>query len=286
MNIYFKKVEDIPSSSQLTFNGLGITQCFVKELSAKSDRDSILRTTHRHASYEVHIMISGSQDFEIENIVTTVSSGEFLLIPPYISHRALCETDDYKKLAIVFALSEESSLIPRLSRISSILKDNIPEKLLLSLDFLKKEQSTTAPFSEMVSELVVLECILLLLRFLTDKDAGCTPKDNDDARINMAKQFIKDNIQGNLSTEDVASYCYLGKKQLSRIFFRAEGCTVAEYIRVLKINRIKNLLANEQYSIRQISEIMNFSSEQYMSIFFKKQVGITPGEYRKSMLTS
>lgn len=283
MNIVFKKIQEAPDCNQFILNRLGITQCFVKELNSKSDRDSILRTAHRHASYETHIILSGSQSFEIEDKIITISAGELLLISPYTRHKAVSETDDYKKLAIVFALSPESMLISKFSQNSSHFKACVPEKLLVLLDFMKEEQAFNAPFSEMISEMVASECILLTLRFICDDDANDSPKDMEDARVSMAKQFIKDNIQNNLSIQDVASYCYLGNKQLSRIFYQSEQCTVAEYIRVLKIEHIKKLLSDERCSIRQISEIMNFSSEHYMVKFFKKHVGITPSEYRKSM---
>ena len=87
----------MPSSKKLTFDGLGITQCYINELDADSDRNSILKTMHRHVSYEVHILLSGSQDFEIGDKKITVSAGEFLLISPFTLHMAVRETGDYKK---------------------------------------------------------------------------------------------------------------------------------------------------------------------------------------------
>ena len=284
MNIFFKKTAEPTYSNKLTFDGLGITQCYVKDLNAESDRDSILRTMHRHTSYEVHIILSGSQDFKIDDRIIRVSSGELLLIPPYACHTAICENENYKKRAITFALANESDLASKVSHIDGYFKAKSPDRLIALLDVLQEESYSGAPFCESISDLAALECILLILRSIGADDRDDLPQEKFDARVTMAKQFIQDNIQYDISIQSVASYCYIGKKQLSRIFYKAERCTVAEYIRIHKINHIKILLASSQYSIRQISEIMNFSSEHYLNTFFKKHVGITPGEYRKSML--
>ena len=45
-------------------------------------------------------------------------------------------------------------------------------------------------------------------------------------------------------------------------------------------NRIKRLLADPQYKVYQVSEMVGFQDEKYFSRQFKKLVGVTPKEYR------
>ena len=285
MKILFKKNEDIQGDKKLTFNGLGISECYVKDLNVISDRSSILRTIHRHTSYEIHIILSGSQDYEIGEKKITVSAGELLLIAPYTQHIALSESDDYKKHAISFALTKDSELNSKLSHISSHAVAKATDELLYLLDLLCTESSYPSAFSESISELVSLECILLILRLVGVKDESTsTSAHTHDTRVAIAKQFIQDNIQSNITIGALASYCCIGSKQLSRIFYSEEQCTVAEYIRIHRLEHIKKLLATDTYSIRDISELMNFSSECYLNSFFKKYTGMTPGAYKKAMM--
>ena len=284
MNIFFKRNEDIQGTKDLTFNGLGISECYVKNLNVISDRASILRTIHRHTSYEVHIILCGNQDYKIGENTFTVSAGELLLISPYTQHIAVSESDDYKKCAISFSLTKDSALNAKLSHISSHAVAKASEELLYLLNLLCAESSNASAFSKSISELISLECILLILRLVGAKDEETRNSEHiHDARVTIAKQFIQDNIQSNITIQALASYCCLGEKQLSRIFYSEENCTIAEYIRIHKLEHLKNLLASDNYSIREISELMNFSSECYLNSFFKKYTGMTPGAYKKAM---
>lgn len=46
---------------------------------------------------------------------------------------------------------------------------------------------------------------------------------------------------------------------------------------------LKNLLNEERLSITQIAEMMNFKTLSYFSRYCKKQLGMSPQEYRKSL---
>lgn len=69
--------------------------------------------------------------------------------------------------------------------------------------------------------------------------------------------------------------------KLSRIFSIHTGKTLEQYILAVKIERIKRLLIQNEFSVSEISYIMGYSSVQYLSRQFKKMVGKTVSEYRK-----
>lgn len=60
-----------------------------------------------------------------------------------------------------------------------------------------------------------------------DSDSEINSVDN---RFVIASKFILDNIERNLSVADVAFYCHLSPRQLTRIFLDAEGVSPAKYI--------------------------------------------------------
>ncbi len=281
MKILFKKTDLASDATKHTFKGLGISECFVKNLNVSADKASTLRTVHHHAFYEAHIIRSGSQKYEIGNEKITVSAGELLLIAPYTPHLAVSETDDYKKYAVDFALNEESPLLSKKTHLAPYKTAKASEALLSLFDFLLEENLAPSAFSGSVSELAAIECILLILRLVGAKEEGERHSPPlSDTRVVMAKQFIRDNVQSGFAIRELASYCDVGEKQLARIFCKEEGCTVAEYVRMQRLKHIKTLLASDAYSVRQISEMMNFSSEYYLNSFFKKHTGMTPGTYR------
>ena len=223
MNTLFVKTDNFLETDEFTFTRLGISQCYFKSLSAGVDKTLILRKTHRHAGYETHIIISGSQDYEIENKKLTVYKGEILLIPPFVRHRAICETNDFSKRAISFTLTENSKLLPSITFTKSYVVTKYTENLISNINLLETEKTTRLPLSEAISSLIAMECIIILLRLVGIKNTNYTkPVLLEDSRVSLAKQYIKDNIQKGVSVDELANYCYLSTKQLSRLFEKSE----------------------------------------------------------------
>lgn len=62
------------------------------------------------------------------------------------------------------------------------------------------------------------------------------------------------------------------------------GYTFINYVANKKTEKIKELLKRGDVSVSQIAQDLNFDSVAYFCRFFKKQTGLTPKEYRKSIL--
>jgi AraC-like DNA-binding protein len=73
------------------------------------------------------------------------------------------------------------------------------------------------------------------------------------------------------------SYAYL-----SRIFSSQEHITLERFIILHKIERIKELIDQEELTLSEIAFIMDYSSVQYLSNQFKHYTGMTVSEYRES----
>ncbi len=81
---------------------------------------------------------------------------------------------------------------------------------------------------------------------------------------------------------------YLSKRlfydytHLSNIFSEAEGYTIEHYYIHCRLERVKELIANDDYSITEISNMLGFSSVSHLCIQFKKILGKTPSEFKKA----
>ena len=69
---------------------------------------------------------------------------------------------------------------------------------------------------------------------------------------------------------------------LSRIFSTHEHITLERFIILHKIERIKELIDQEELTLSEIAFIMDYSSVQYLSNQFKHITGITVSEYKES----
>ena len=73
------------------------------------------------------------------------------------------------------------------------------------------------------------------------------------------------------------SYTYL-----SRIFSNHEHITLEKFIILNKIERIKELIDQDEFTLSEIAFMMDYSSVQYLSNQFKHTTGMTVSEYKES----
>ena len=69
---------------------------------------------------------------------------------------------------------------------------------------------------------------------------------------------------------------------LSKVFSEHEHQTLEKYIILQKIERIKHLIDNGEYTLSEIAYMMDYSSVQYLSNQFKSITGMTVSEYKES----
>jgi AraC-like DNA-binding protein len=70
--------------------------------------------------------------------------------------------------------------------------------------------------------------------------------------------------------------------KLSKIFSRVTATTLEKYIILLKVEKAKELLTNNEYTLSEISFMLGYSSVQYLSNQFKKTTGITVSEFKEA----
>ena len=68
---------------------------------------------------------------------------------------------------------------------------------------------------------------------------------------------------------------------LSSLFSEVTGTTIANYIIINKIERVKELLLYDELSLTEISHLMEYSSVAHLSHQFKKITGLTPTYFKK-----
>jgi AraC family transcriptional regulator len=73
---------------------------------------------------------------------------------------------------------------------------------------------------------------------------------------------------------------------LSTLFSAEEGLTIARYVVLQKVERVKELMAYNELSLSQISFQLGYSSVAHLSAQFKQVTGMSPSEYKKAAAPS
>ena len=68
---------------------------------------------------------------------------------------------------------------------------------------------------------------------------------------------------------------------LSSLFSEVEGTTIEKYIILQKIERVKELLVYDEFTLSEIAYQMGYSNVAYLSNQFKKVTGLTPSHFKQ-----
>jgi two-component system response regulator YesN len=99
--------------------------------------------------------------------------------------------------------------------------------------------------------------------------------------IARAKSFIEENYSRDISLDDVSRFVDISPYYFSKLFKEETGENFIEYLTNIRIERAKLLLQSKEVSIKNICVETGYSDPNYFSRIFKKQVGVTPTEYRE-----
>ena len=143
-------------------------------------------------------------------------------------------------------------------------------------------------FPDSSSELVIAEKILALCR-LIQKETGAMEQRSrlsaDLSRpeiIENAVKYISDNYSDSITLNGLAADANLSPTYFHKLFRKAVGQTLCEYILDVRIRAAKNLLLTTDKSLVDIASECGFSSQSYFNYAFKKAENTTPNQYRFS----
>ncbi len=109
---------------------------------------------------------------------------------------------------------------------------------------------------------------------LVTRIGGSQPK------LTEAVSLMEANIEEPLSTDDIAFYVGVSRRQLERLFKQYLSTVPSKYYLELRLNRARQLLQQTSKSIVQIGLACGFSSGPHFSSTYRSHFNITPREER------
>lgn len=284
MKILYQQTRSSREDPESFLRIAGIGQCYFKRISFENDRKHITRKRHHHTGVEIHMIEKGYQIYEVGEECVRVEAGQYLLLSPNVKHCARREDAATSKYSIFFCVEEGSPFSRAVLALGEYAMGEISRETWNGVEEICAEKKQSAPYSKALVGNWIFACLVRILRpFLSEDGFPEEEREGEDPRLILAKQYVSDNICRAFTVSELASYCCISTKQLTRLFESGEGMAVAAYIRKERCARIEELLSGTSLSLREISEEMNFNNEYYFNTFFKKYVGMTPGAYRRSL---
>lgn len=104
-----------------------------------------------------------------------------------------------------------------------------------------------------------------------------------DMRMAEAKDYMDNHFRDDNCLEKAAEASGVTRRRFNDLFKKSVGTTPNRYIVRLRTDYAKQLLAATALSVSKISEMCGFADIYYFSKTFKKEIGQTPSDYRKSL---
>jgi AraC-like DNA-binding protein len=101
-------------------------------------------------------------------------------------------------------------------------------------------------------------------------------------RLSEVVSHLERNYAGPIRTGDLVKIAGVSENHLVRTFQKATGCTPIDYLIRLRISRACDLLRREDIAVTEAAFLTGFNDSNYFSRQFKKTVGMSPTQYRKS----
>ena len=103
------------------------------------------------------------------------------------------------------------------------------------------------------------------------------------ARIELVRELIHERFSESLTLIAISELVGLHPVYVAQAFRKAYGSTVGEYIRRLRIESACRELSKLDLPIARIAANVGFFDQSHFTRTFRRLVGVTPAEYRKTL---
>ncbi len=249
-----------------------------------------------HNFCEFVYLFSGNINCQINGQNVQLSQGGFYMLKPNDVHSYKVLSGQADLMIVCFKCSFELMDIlegkHKVSHQDKTLIINILEeaKKAFCFPFQKKLVLLSSPefgaqqLVENYIEELLLSVVRTKLKSKTDIRLVQSSEELGKKLVDDIKEILLENVYEPLTLTDIAKMTHYSKTFLNNVFRKNTSKTIMAYFMQLKIEKSKQLL-EENKSVIDISFELNFESPNYFSKAFKKHVGLSPTQYKKTLQT-
>lgn len=131
----------------------------------------------------------------------------------------------------------------------------------------------------------ILQLLAVFAQYLADfagRQALATTATEPPAVAN-AKTFVQAHVEEPITLAQVVDHVHVSRFYFCKLFRKATGMTLTDYIVRVRLEKAKSLLANPAMRISEVVFAAGFGSIPRFNNVFKRYVGMPPTEYRANL---
>lgn len=240
---------------------------------------------HTHSFFHYIYVVGGSGEIKIDDKTYKLLTNYLYLVKPGVEHSFWAsKTSKLVTKEIKFEVSDDffCELLGNLP--DTVNCTNTPVYDIFNR--IHNERITKKIMYRELSHCLLSEVFFYLKRNLLNEEKENDEDSHDNSQytddISKIKSYIKNNIDNDITLQELSDVINLEKTYFVKKFKNATGITPMQYVRDAKLTKAKKLLLYSDMNITQISEMLSFSSIHRFSEFFLKEVGVSPQRYKKN----
>lgn len=247
---------------------------------------------HSHSFYELlHCRGTGGVEYLVGAERYKLQKGDVIMVPPGVSHRPLFPeemTEPYVRDVVWISAEFVQQLrrwFPELEEhremYSALLhtSEDIRESIAMLFEMGIREAQKEAEDRDMALMANTM-ALLVQLRRARAKDEARPVKAEKPGRLDQVLQYVEDNLAGKITLEDVAHHFFVSESTIIQLFRKKMGVSFYHCVTQRRLIAAKTMIA-QGFSMENVSERVGFSDYSTFYRAFKKEYGISPGQYRK-----
>lgn len=242
------------------------------------------KNCHRHAYYEIEIVVNGSGSHIINGNQYQEKTGDVFIMRLTDFHEFKHEKETENWVIEIPPSYISGELANMMMLVNGDIITNLTgesfehaKDLYCMIEKLKDKKDK---FYDLFKQNLTASLILYILDH-TDKNIS-RKYSRDNERMRDIIEYINQNISSpELTINSIASNFYINKGYLSALFKKNMGITLVAYIRKIRLSNASMMLASTNKKIIEVCELSGFNSISSFLREFKKEYGISPTEMRR-----
>lgn len=227
--------------------------------------------------YALHYVLSGIGYLQSNNVIYTLKANEsFIVFPDVKVHYYPDDNNPWEYIWIDFKGDEALRLLSMTNFTpNNPVAPEFPQNMEPLFHII--ETATVKPFERERSN----ARLRLLLSYYMEyyPKVKTLPKTD---YVLLAKEYIENNYwKASLTVLDIVNFVNIERTYLFRLFKKATGLSLLNYLTSYRIRRACFLLKSSELSIKAVAYSVGYEDQLYFSKIFKKATSYSPSDYRK-----
>ena len=214
----------------------------------------------------------GTENYHFHDCTINASPGTIAYLPKGRRYKITLDGDESSVIMLDFELATEVDIPPFVIPMG---KNNAVEAMFLKAENEWKNKKTACKAACLALTYNVMSTAARLEEKFIHPDKY--------EKIRTATEYLHAHYtEQDFRIEALAAISGINPAYFVRLFTDKFGLSPKEYVTQLKLRRARELLSQEKYTVAEIGNLLGYSDVYHFSKSFKKGVGISPAQWRKS----